>query len=54
MMWPGAIYPYQGKNVTYRQEFDPEMDWNKRVDTVSNYILLTTHLPLFETENVYT
>nr|CAI5835266.1 unnamed protein product [Callosobruchus analis] len=38
MMWPGAYYAYQGKNINYRQDFDVNMDWNKRVDTVISWI----------------
>nr|CAH7712172.1 unnamed protein product [Callosobruchus chinensis] len=38
MMWPGAYYAYQGKNITYRQDFDEKMDWNKRVDMVISWI----------------
>lgn len=34
-MWPGASFPYQGKNVTYVKTFEAGYDWNKRVETVS-------------------
>ncbi|CAH2019716.1 unnamed protein product [Acanthoscelides obtectus] len=38
MMWPGAYYAYQSKNITYRQDFDDKMDFYKRVDTVISWI----------------
>nr|XP_023015420.1 bis(5'-adenosyl)-triphosphatase enpp4-like [Leptinotarsa decemlineata] len=38
MMWPGADFPYQGKNITYMQGFDPNVDWFRRVDTVMSWI----------------
>ncbi|KAJ8977908.1 hypothetical protein NQ317_012409 [Molorchus minor] len=38
MMWPGAIFPYQGKNITYVKEFQPNYAWNERVDTVISWI----------------
>ncbi|CAG9854499.1 unnamed protein product [Phyllotreta striolata] len=38
MMWPGAVFPYQGKNITYRQDFDSKIDWYKRIDTVITWL----------------
>ncbi|KAK9877191.1 hypothetical protein WA026_016939 [Henosepilachna vigintioctopunctata] len=38
MMWPGAIYSYQKKNITYTQHFNMSMDWNERIDTVITWI----------------
>lgn len=35
MMWPGADYTYQGKNITYFKSFDQDYDFFKRVDEVS-------------------
>lgn len=34
MMWPGANYAYQGKNITYTKSFDPQYDYFRRVDDV--------------------
>lgn len=34
IMWPGGTSPYQGKNATYIYEFDRNVDYFKRVDTV--------------------
>ncbi|XP_057671675.1 bis(5'-adenosyl)-triphosphatase enpp4-like [Diorhabda carinulata] len=39
MMWPGAIFPYQGKNITYREKFNPKLDWFQRVDKVISWLL---------------
>lgn len=35
MMWPGGCYTYQTKNVTHCQDYDQNLDWYQRVDTVS-------------------
>lgn len=34
MMWPGASYSYQNKNITYNQPYAPGMGWHKRIDKV--------------------
>ncbi|KAL3285000.1 hypothetical protein HHI36_019129 [Cryptolaemus montrouzieri] len=38
MMWPGAIYSYQNKNITYAQHFNMSMDWYERIDKVISWI----------------
>lgn len=38
MMWPGGVFPYQNKNVTYCQNYDTDLDWFKRIDTVISWI----------------
>ncbi|CAG9818495.1 unnamed protein product [Phaedon cochleariae] len=38
MMWPGADFPYQGKNITYRQSFNASVDWFSRVDTLISWL----------------
>ncbi|XP_066249961.1 bis(5'-adenosyl)-triphosphatase enpp4-like [Euwallacea similis] len=38
VMWPGADYPYQNKNVTYKMPFQAGFDWHKRVDQVISWI----------------
>ncbi|KAG5889423.1 hypothetical protein JTB14_032757 [Gonioctena quinquepunctata] len=38
MMWPGANFPYQGKNITYRQGFESSMDWFDEVDTIISWL----------------
>lgn len=38
MMWPGAQFPYQNKNITYVQEFNTSMEWKDRVDMVMSWI----------------
>ncbi|XP_050501179.1 bis(5'-adenosyl)-triphosphatase enpp4-like isoform X2 [Diabrotica virgifera virgifera] len=39
MMWPGAIFPYQGKNITHIQGFDPNMDWFQRADMIISWLM---------------
>jgi ectonucleotide pyrophosphatase/phosphodiesterase family protein 5 len=39
MMWPGGCYPYQGKNVTHCQNYNPHFDWFKRVDMVIDWLV---------------
>lgn len=36
MMWPGANFPYQNKNITYTKSFDPSYDWYQRIDDVKS------------------
>lgn len=48
MMWPGAEYSYQGKNITYTKSFDPEYDYFKRVDNVK-----FTHRNIVSFENYF-
>ncbi|XP_065160504.1 bis(5'-adenosyl)-triphosphatase enpp4-like isoform X2 [Atheta coriaria] len=38
MMWPGAKYLYNNKNITYIQDWDIDADWYKRVDTIISWI----------------
>lgn len=39
MMWPGGSFKYQGKLPTHMHPFQPGLDWQYRVDTVSNISL---------------
>ncbi|CAG9770684.1 unnamed protein product [Ceutorhynchus assimilis] len=38
VMWPGAIFSYQNKNVTWRLPFESGYDWHERVDHVITWI----------------
>lgn len=38
IMWPGANYAYQGKNITYFKSFDADYDFMKRVDDVTGIL----------------
>ncbi|XP_050295199.1 ectonucleotide pyrophosphatase/phosphodiesterase family member 5-like [Anthonomus grandis grandis] len=38
VMWPGAIFPYQGKNITWALPFEMGYDWHKRVDHAIEWI----------------
>ncbi|CAH0546226.1 unnamed protein product [Brassicogethes aeneus] len=38
MMWPGAAYDFQNKNITHVKSYDPNYDWFKRIDDVINWI----------------
>ncbi|XP_045463301.1 bis(5'-adenosyl)-triphosphatase enpp4-like isoform X2 [Harmonia axyridis] len=38
MMWPGASFPYQNKNITHIVDYNPQMDFNERIDKVISWI----------------
>ncbi|XP_049819733.1 ectonucleotide pyrophosphatase/phosphodiesterase family member 5-like isoform X2 [Aethina tumida] len=43
MMWPGAAYAYQNKNITHVQPYNTSIDWHERIDKVISWITHPTH-----------